>query len=132
MIATLMAATLLIIISLLPLFNKQLPDCLYRLVHGKESSPDINSKKRGKDIDDKEGRKNNDTNDDTDTINDQKLKDKNRPSIRRVSYSDIINEEIDSKFNTNDALNDGMINEIASVKNEKHLKGNQNRSDNKR
>ena len=81
------------------LFIKQLPDCFYRSVDEKKSTStttstsDKISKKREKNHDDKNGRK-----DDYDSINDDKLKDKNKPKIRRVSYSDIVSEEIDDPF----------------------------------
>ena len=83
------------------LFIKQLPDCFYRSVEDKKSTSNTtststlerNSKKREKSHDDKNGRK-----DDNDSINDDKLKDKNKPKIRRVSYSDIVSEEIDDPF----------------------------------
>jgi hypothetical protein len=76
-----------------------LPDCFYRSVEDKKSTSNTTStsdklsKKREKSHDDKNGRK-----DDNDSINGDKLKDKNKPKIRRVSYSDIVSEEIDDPY----------------------------------
>ena len=113
--------------SFLSFYCKQLPDCIYRLMDGKKSIADNVSKKREKSYDDKNGRKNNDMT--NDSINDDKLKDKNTAKIRRVSYSDIVDEEINDMKVENDVTN---IKSNSIFDNDKQDKGNQNRKGDKR
>ena len=115
------------IFFLFSIYYKQLPDCLYRLMDGKKSITDNVSKKREKNHDDKNGRKNNDVT--NDTINDDKLKDKTKAKIRRVSYSDIADEEINGLKVKNDTIN---IKSNSIFDNDKQDKGIQNRKGNKR
>ena len=85
---------------------------------GKKFIPENISKKREKISEDKNGKKNYDIK--NNAINDDKLKETNKTKIRRVSYSDIVNEEIDNQLYSNNALHD------------KEDKGNQNSNGKKR
>ena len=94
---------------------------------GKKSITINVSKKREKSYDEKNGRKNNDMT--NDFMNDDKLKDKNKAKIRRVSYSDIVDEEM------NDIKVKNVITNVKSnsiFDNDKQDKGIQNRKGNKR
>ena len=113
--------------SFLSFYYKQLPYSIYRLIDGKKSITDNISKKREKSYDDKNGRKNIDTT--HDLINDDKSKDKNKAKIRRVSYSDIVDEEINDFKVKNNVTH---IKSNPTVDNDTQEKGNQNRNGNKR